>query len=1023
MAQVKKDRKILAIIISLIGPGALLWASANVPANSRGERLTSVFHPRQNISANFEPGKANGQTSDEEEIRLVVEKANRAFQDGDAEVIRSLTADDPNTHLAEPQTFRKIYTDPLRLRIESFEIRRVTIEGDHAVCRVLWQRRDPRTQQPVSGYSLNHMNAYLQKYGGQWKMRGFLAAESDFATAVLAARTVEARRVVLASEPELDAGESLIHLAFRLSQDGKYDTTAEVLTLTRWLAHERNDQALLARAILNEGLLQVTQGNQHDAFVKFQEAQHLSDELVDRAGQARALESISELYLQQGNLSLALDYAFRALDQIKDENETANRVTLLLANKTIGDAYLAQKEYDKALQSYQKNFVIDARYGAFPGGDIQVGLINLQQGNIAAATQILERALLVREPEGGAPGTGVDRCFLLSKIAELQVRQGDAESALISARRAVAIAHELRNLDLLWVAENAEGLALIALKQNAAAQLSFQQAIAAIEAERITLAGTEQAYRQFLTSHTAPYQSLISLLLAEGKNAEALAVAERGKARVLADVLGGGRINIDPWMNGSERTKDQQLKTQLAHLNRQLTLEGLKPFPDSTTISALTAQQEKARLTCEDWQTKVAAAHPQLRLAVSDLPAMSLVETSQLLHDKSEALLEYVVTDDQVSLFVLTQDSSAALSDSADLHVYHLAVTPKNLLAQVQDFHRRLSERDAEFRTQARDLYQSLLAPAEAQLQGRGHLILVPDRELWGVPFQALMPDANHYLIEQAAISYAPSLTALREMRVTGARVRGSRAPAGSLLALGNPQLSSDTISTTKAQYRDGKLGPLPEAEKEVIAIGRLYRTNSSVFTGARASEDLLKREVGRYRYLHLATHGVANADNPLYSHVLLAPGKTGSEDGWLEAWEIMRLELHAEMVVLSACETASGRISAGEGVIGLSWAFMIAGAPTTVVSQWNVDSSSTGELMLEFYRQLRAPGNNRSLPDGERMIDTKHASVNKQIPVANALPISKAEALRRAELKLLRQPETAHPFYWSAFAVVGDAR
>ncbi|HYX43107.1 MAG TPA: CHAT domain-containing protein, partial [Pyrinomonadaceae bacterium] len=144
--------------------------------------------------------------------------------------------------------------------------------------------------------------------------------------------------------------------------------------------------------------------------------------------------------------------------------------------------------------------------------------------------------------------------------------------------------------------------------------------------------------------------------------------------------------------------------------------------------------------------------------------------------------------------------------------------------------------------------------------------------------------------------------------------------------------------------------------------------------------------------------HGVLNNANPMYSHVVLSQtAGNGSEDGLLEAWEIMKLDLKADLVVLSACDTARGRIGAGEGVIGLTWAFFVAGSPTTVVSQWSVESASTTELMLNFHRSLRAPGG------------------------GSLYAMTKAEALRQAQLKLLRTKRYQHPFFWAGFVVVGD--
>ncbi len=167
---------------------------------------------------------------------------------------------------------------------------------------------------------------------------------------------------------------------------------------------------------------------------------------------------------------------------------------------------------------------------------------------------------------------------------------------------------------------------------------------------------------------------------------------------------------------------------------------------------------------------------------------------------------------------------------------------------------------------------------------------------------------------------------------------------------------------------------------------------------GPDAEEGRFKAEAGTARLLHLATHGFLNDSNPMYSHILLSRLEGDEkEDGLLEAWEIMQLDLKAELAVLSACETARGRVSAGEGMIGLAWAFFVAGTPTTVVSQWKVESSSTTELMTAFHRARKA-----NLARSQSAFAT-------------------ARALREAELQLLRSQEYSHPFYWASFVAIGD--
>src|SRR5262249_28299035 len=143
---------------------------------------------------------------------------------------------------------------------------------------------------------------------------------------------------------------------------------------------------------------------------------------------------------------------------------------------------------------------------------------------------------------------------------------------------------------------------------------------------------------------------------------------------------------------------------------------------------------------------------------------------------------------------------------------------------------------------------------------------------------------------------------------------RPSAAAPSTLLAMGNPTIGQETIARSKLTLRDGRLDPLPEAEQEVKALERLYGAErSKVYVGAEAREDRAKTDAAEAGILHFATHGVLNDTSPMYSYLALAQGDK-NEDGLLEAWEMMQLNLKADLAVLSACETARGRASAGEG-------------------------------------------------------------------------------------------------------------
>jgi CHAT domain-containing protein len=274
-------------------------------------------------------------------------------------------------------------------------------------------------------------------------------------------------------------------------------------------------------------------------------------------------------------------------------------------------------------------------------------------------------------------------------------------------------------------------------------------------------------------------------------------------------------------------------------------------------------------------------------------------------------------------------------------------------------------------------LYRLLLAPVERDLAGQAAVVIIPDGPLWDVAFQVLQPNPRHFLIEQMVVSYAPSMAVLREtLRL--ARDRRAAPPTHELLALGNPAGQE----------------PLPEAERQVREIEKLYGPqHSRVLIGEAASQGRLKADAANYRVLHLASHAVLDGVNPMYSRVLLA--RSAGDAGSLEARELMQFNLRADVLVLSACETARGAL-AGEGINGMLWAAFVAGAPTTVASLWRVESASTTELMIGFHRNWLEARRSKG-------------------------PFAKAAALQKAAVSLIAGGKYAHPFYWAGFILVGS--
>jgi CHAT domain-containing protein len=400
----------------------------------------------------------------------------------------------------------------------------------------------------------------------------------------------------------------------------------------------------------------------------------------------------------------------------------------------------------------------------------------------------------------------------------------------------------------------------------------------------------------------------------------------------------------------------------------------------------------KARLEFQAFQTSLYAAHPELRLRRGEARPVTLKEVASLLPDSRTAMLEFVVAKEQTWLFLLTRQTDI------QLRIHQLQITEKELMIRIERFRHMLAQADNRFPSAARDIYNLLLKSAAQDLRGKTHLVIIPDGPLWELPMQALQTAQGRYLIEDHRISYAPSLTVLFQMRSRGTKTRSPGALT--LLALGNPEVTTETIGRVKAVLMDQNLDPIPEAEQQVRSLEKLYgRHRSRAYVGPEAREERFKAEAGNYGILHLATHGILNDYSPMYSHLLLAQTSDGGkEDGLLEAWELMKLDLNADLAVLSACETARGRVRQGEGMIGLTWALFVAGVPATVVSQWKVRSDSTAELMVNFHRRLLA-GAARS-PERKRV----------------------AVALREAALKIKKDSRYQHPFHWAGFVAVGDA-
>jgi CHAT domain-containing protein/Tfp pilus assembly protein PilF len=741
---------------------------------------------------------------------------------------------------------------------------------------------------------------------------------------------------------------------------------------------KEGDKRKLASAYNNLAILLTYRGNHSLALQYYLRGMELAQEVGWKSGIAHSLLNIGVLYEAQDNYDLAMDYFNRSLKMSEELGETGLISYVLDAAAGI-DAL--NGKYQKALDEYDKTLALSKESG-LPPEDIywQVAYVHQLMGNYKLAHEYYQKSL-----DGyDLSHERAKLAFLLPHLANLKYHEKDYQGALETAKHAYEVGKEIDFQGVLWSSKLEEGRAYLALKDTENAKQALETSIAEIEKSWKIVVGNEVESQQFFEKQTEPYAMLIDLLLLENKNAEAFAYAERSRARVLFDVLKGGKVQVTKNMTEQERNEEQMLLTSLQKLNEELLQE--KSRPDSKKVPEIEKKLQDARFAYESFRTNLYAIHPELKLQRGEFETAGPEKSADIL-ENSEVVLEYAVSDNQTHLFVQTKTD-----DSTSLQTYSIPIQAADLSSHINTFRKALADRDPSFGTMATQLYRELVKPAEKDLKGKSHIIIVPDQELWELPFQALQTDQGKYVLEKYSVSYAPSLTVLAEMVRSERNAENQKA----LLAMGNPTIGVEIADRVKAINRGVQLGTMPEAEDEVRSIAHFYDAkNSRVLIRNNASEDTLKLESHDFGIIHIAAHGILNDSSPMYSNVALARGKDQTQDGLLEAWEVMNMDLNASMVVLSACETARGKVGAGEGMIGLSWAFFVAGVPSVVVSQWNVNSESTTKLMEEFHKQWRTSKSH----------------------------LTKADALRSAALTVMQNPRYSHPHYWASFVVVGDPR
>jgi len=454
--------------------------------------------------------------------------------------------------------------------------------------------------------------------------------------------------------------------------------------------------------------------------------------------------------------------------------------------------------------------------------------------------------------------------------------------------------------------------------------------------------------------------------------------------------------------------REKEIFRTIARLQTELRNKQLTDSLKADIYNKLTAEEEKLAAL----QLELREKSPAYANLIYPRP-LTLAETQDKVLTAKDVLLEYSLGEEHSYFWAITKNKS-----------YMLPLPPQSEITEnVKQYFAIINHAPHPSALPASigmNLYNLLIKPASKVLQGKSNLIIIPDGVLHYLPFEALVTRVEknqpQYMIESFNISYAPSASVLGFIK--SQKEKPVSANQRELLAFGDPIFGDESASqkrevatqdtasvdssaeniTERGLYeeRGFEFKRLEHTAEEIQKIASHFDTDKRLtYVRAEAKEERLKAEaLIQYRFLHFATHGVLDEQTPGRSSVVLTLDNDLTEDGFLQMNEVFNLNLDADLVVLSACQTGKGKLLRGEGVIGMTRAFMYAGARSLLVSLWSVNDQSTANFMASFY-------------------DHMHRGK------------AKSEALRQAKLDFIKGTDAAlhHPYFWAPFVLMGNSR
>lgn len=799
----------------------------------------------------------------------------------------------------------------------------------------------------------------------------------------------------------------------------------------------------------NLGLVLKRLGERRQSLVCLEEALDILREVGDRAEEANTLVNQGSTHFELSETQKALELYKAALDV-----PAASLSVRAAAYNNLGTLYASLGNWEEAVESYGQAIAINQRLRdevRLAGSYSNRGLAQHNSGDLEAARSSYEEALSLAR--GRDLETRILATYNFGLLLDKLERPSEAQSQWREVARLAAEHPELGHIGLsaraavelgerqLDKARATLGEAIEKAEQKAEHRFAAEMALrlAGIEKERGDLAAGAENARQaierieslrnrvstpdqralFLATAQSFYATYVDLLMeldqqrpGEGFGKEALRVSEQARARGLLDLLGEAEADLRKGIPPDLLEREQRARAAL----RDRDLHYMDLVHRLATPEQIAQADEQLKEALHEFETVEAAlrARSESYASLVQPRLLSVQEIQRQVLGDSTLLLEYFLGEERSYLWALTAGTFQSFELPGRETIETLARAYYDALTARNDPQADVAQADADAERFGLELSRMILAPVELLLGDRAVLV-ASDGFLHYVPFVALpLPSSpGERVLARNQVVSLPSASALAALR---REVEGRPRAPKTLAVLADPVFPGDPRLARLAPPEEAKsaaarrglpLGPLRQSDQ--MSLGRLP------FSGEEAKDILafvpdpaqrlaalgfaasaataISGELASYRYVHFATHGLIDSRQPKLSKLALSQFDDAGRrvDGFLRLSDIYNLDLNADLVALSACQTALGKEVRGEGLVGLTRGFMYAGSARVLASLWSVEDRATSKLMKSFYRNLLA----------------------EKRPTA--------EALQRAQIEMSSKPQYRSPYFWAAFSMQGE--